>query len=150
MDERLTIESVAAQVAELDDRMGDILPLLADVACERLIKGYGGLAKLLDVKTETARRIAERGEIPTLRYGGGVYFRRGDVFRYRPSGKAAPQAWTVTLNKRGLTFRRGEVVAEWSTTENRVRIRRGSRLIDTRGTGAYASPEDFVKHLNNY
>lgn len=151
MDEALTtLDSVAAQVAELNDRMGGILPMLADVAEDRLIKGYAGLARLLDVKTETARRIAERGEIPTIRYGGGVYFRRGDVFRYRPSGHAAPQAWTVTLDERGLTFRRGAVVAEWSTRENRVRIRRGSRVIDTRGTGAYASPEDFMKHLNNY
>lgn len=148
-DAQLTLDSVAAQVAALNDRMGDILPMLADVASDRLVKGYAELARLLDVKPETARRIAERGEIPTIRYGGGVYFRRGDVFRYRPSGRATPQAWTVTLDERGLTFRRGEVTAEWSTLDNRVRIRRGSRTIDTRGTGAYASPEDFLRKLNN-
>lgn len=146
----LRLDSVADQIAQLNKHVGDITGTLADLANDRLIKGYAELAAALDVKIETAKKIIERGEIDCLHYGGNIYFRRGDVWRYRPSGKAKGQAWAVTLDKDGLTFRRGDVVAEWSTTENRVRIRKGPRELDVKGCKAYKSPEAFVSELNKY
>lgn len=62
---------------------------------EDLLEGAGAAAEFLGIKRRTVYRMTEAGELPVIRKGGKMFFRKSELdkaFRTEPSALPAQQA----------------------------------------------------------